>query len=79
MGYAIGGLSAIVVVLAIDAAAALVGSGMVQRWSIAGLVITASAAVGAAVLLLFSTWLEIGVAALLLLAAAANLSSRRVR
>ena len=78
MGDAIGGMSTVVVLLAIDAIVALVGAAVVFRWTVTGLILMAAAALGAAVALFTTTWLEIGVAALLIGAvAAASVSGRR--
>ena len=66
MGDAIGGMSTVVVLLAIDGVVALVGAATVFRWTIIGLSLMAAAALGAAVALFWTTWLEIGVAALLI-------------
>lgn len=78
MGDAIGGMNTAVVLLAIDAMVAVVGAVVVFRWTMAGLTLMAAAALGAAVALFSTTWLEIGVAALLIGAvAAASVSARR--
>lgn len=79
MGDAIGGMSAVVVLLAIDAIVALVGAAVVFRSTMSGVVLMAAAALGAAVALFSTTWLEIGVAALLIGAIAAASSSARRR
>ena len=79
MGDAIGGMSTLVVLLAIDAIVALVGAAVVFRWTITGLTLMAAAALGAAVALFSTTWLEIGVAGLLVVAVAAASSSARRR
>ena len=79
MGDAIGGMSTLVVLLAIDAIVALVGAAVVFRWTITGLTLMAAAALGAAVALFSTTWLEIGVAGLLVGAVAAASSSARRR
>ena len=79
MGDAIGGLSAIVVVLALDAMVALAGAVVAFRWTLPGAALMAVAGVGAVVALFWSTWLEVGVAALLLGAGAATLRGRLLR
>src|SRR5689334_3022849 len=71
MGDAIGGMSTIVVLLAIDGVLALLGAAVVFRRTMTGLSLIAAAALGAAVALFSATWLEIGVAALLIGAVAA--------
>ena len=79
MGEAIGGVSTIVVVLTLDAIAALAGAVVAFRWTVPGAVLMAVAGVGAVVALFWSTWLEVGVAALLLGAGAATLRGRLLR
>ena len=77
MGDAIGGFTAIVVVLAIDAIVAASGVVLVWRWTIPGLLLIALAGLGAVVALFWSTLLEIGVAAFLLGAVIAAFLSLR--
>jgi hypothetical protein len=77
MGDAIGGMSTTVLLLALDAVLALLGAAMVFRWTMTGLSFMAAAALGAAVALFSTTWLEIGVAALLIGAIAAASGSIR--
>jgi hypothetical protein len=79
MGDAIGGMSATVVLLAIDAVVALVGAAVVLKWPMTGVSVMATAALGAAVALFSTTWLEIGVAALLIGGIAAASGSIRRR
>lgn len=76
MGYAIGGVSAIVVVLVLDALAAIAGALIAATRPLAGAVLMFLAGVGAAVALFSSTYLEIGVIVLLLVAVVATLASR---
>ena len=75
LGDAIGGLSVTVVLLGIDALLAIVGGAAIFKWSRFGLFLTTLAAVGALVLLFWTTWLEIGVGILLLGGAGAALIS----
>ena len=76
MGYAIGGMSAIVVVLALDALIAIAGALIAANRPVAGAVLMFLAGAGAAVALFFSTYLEIGVIVLLLVGVVATLASR---
>lgn len=78
LGLAIGGPSAIVVVLAFDALVVLVGVVLLAKWTWPGVTLMAVAGLGAIVALFSSTLLEIPVAALLLLAAVAAALSTRV-
>jgi uncharacterized ferredoxin-like protein len=73
MGDAIGGMSTVVVLLAVDAVAAVVGALLILRWTIPGVVVMAIAGVGAVVALFSTILFEIGVAALLFGAVAAAL------
>lgn len=75
MGYAIGGMSAIVVVLVLDALLAIVGSLVAAKRPVVGAILMFLAGVGAAVALFSSTYLEIGVIVLLLMAVVATLAS----
>ena len=77
MGDAIGGFSAIVVVLAIDAVVAAAGVALVLRWTIPGLLLMAVAGLGAVVTLFLSTLLDVRVAAFLLGAVIAAFLSLR--
>lgn len=76
MGYAIGGMSAIVVVLTIDALVAIAGALIAANRPVAGAVLMSLAGAGAAVALFFSTYLEIGVIVLMLVAVVATFASR---
>ena len=81
MGYAIGGTSqaGLLLVLTLDAVVALAGVGLSIRWRMLGAGLMLLAGLGAVVALFSSTLLEIGVAALLLLAVAATLMAARVK
>jgi hypothetical protein len=79
MGDAIGGMSTVIVLLAIDGAVAILGALLVWRWPITGAVVMALAGLGAVIALFSTTLLEIGVAALLLGAVAAALIGTRNR
>lgn len=79
MGDAIGGMSTAVVLLAFDALIAIAGAVLVVRWRMLGAGLMFVAGLGAVVALFWTTLLEIGVAALLLLAVAATLSPYLVR
>lgn len=76
MGFAIGGMTAIVVVMVIEALVAIAGSLMAARSPALGSLLMFLAGVAAAVALFFSTYLEIGVIVLLLVAVVATLASR---
>lgn len=77
MGDAIGGPSAIVFIVVVDAFAALVGVALLWRRTSAGLVLIGAAGLGALVAMFWSTLLEVGVATFLVGAAtAAGLSLR---
>lgn len=75
MGYAIGGMSAIVVVLALDALLDIAGALVAAKRPVLGAILMFLAGVGAAVALFWSTYLEIGVIVLLLIAVVATLAS----
>ena len=77
LGYAIGGASIAVILLAVDAVVAFVGAAIVSRWTTGGMVLIAIAAVGALIALFVTTLLEIGVALLLFASLAAIVSLRR--
>ena len=76
MGFAIGGMSVIVVVLVLDALLAIAGALLAADRPVVGAILMFLAGVGAAVALFSSTYLEIGVIVLLLLAVVATLVSR---
>ena len=65
--------------LVIDAIVAIVGAAVVFRWSAPGVALLGAAGLGAVVAQFSTTLLEIGVAALLLRAAAATLTPKLVR
>ena len=77
LGYAIGGPSLVVLLLAVDGLLALLGAVLVSRWTNAGLVLIAVAATAALVALFVTTLLQVGVAVLLFASAAAVLRSQR--
>lgn len=73
LGDAIGGMSVAVVVLAVDAVVAAVGAILIPIRPTVGAAVLGAAGIGAIVALFSTTLLEIGVAVLLLGAAAAVL------
>jgi len=79
MGDAIGGMSLTVVLLVLDAVGALAGTILLLRWPTSGAILIGAAGIGAVVALFSTTLLEIGVAVLLLFAAALPLIGKFVR
>ena len=79
LGLAIGGMSISVEVLAADGLVGLVGAVVTVRWPVPGGIVMAIAGLVAVVALFSTTLLEIGVAVLLLGAAAATMYPRLVR
>jgi hypothetical protein len=77
MGYAIGGASPSVVLLAINGLVAIVGAVALARWVFPGAALLFLTGLAAAVAVLSTTLLEIAVATLLLVAAAVTLVAAR--
>ncbi len=77
MGFAIGGPGIIVWLLLADAVLAILGAVAIARWPTSGAALVLIGGGGAVVAVFSLTLLEIGVAVLLLSAAALGLASRR--